>query len=305
MDNISLQGRVAVVTGAGRALGRAYAILLAQYGAKVVVNDLGTDASGYGASSTLAQEVVEEIRAAGGEALANGADVSSVEGGRSIVQQAVDAWGRIDIVVNNAGICGSQPFAEATLQDFEHYWRIHLGGHVNVTGAAWPLMQKQRYGRVITTSSGAGLYGLQGQATYAAAKGAIHGLMRALAIEGADSGIRVNSICPGGYSRMHDAAISDPATLELLRQSMPPELVAPAIVWLASEACTVSGEEFSVWSGRIARIGIGTGLGYLDRELTAEKIAANWAEVDSLDNFYEPRSSVDEVTHWQSVSPNE
>ena len=302
MENISLKNRVAVVTGAGRALGRAYALLLAEYGAKVVVNDLGTDGEGYGSSPAVAQQVVDEIRAKGGEAQADAADVASVDGGRSIVQQALDTWGRIDIVVNNAGICGSKPFAESTLADFEHYWRIHVGGHVNVTRAAWPYLQKQGYGRVIMTSSGAGLYGLHGQSTYSAAKGAIHGLMRTLAIEGAEHGIRVNGILPGGFSRMHEAAISDPAVLDMMRRAMPPELVAPAVVWLASESCDVSGEEFAVWSGRIARVGIGTGPGYVDSALTAEKISRHREMLDALANFYEPRNAIDEVTHWQTVA---
>jgi NAD(P)-dependent dehydrogenase (short-subunit alcohol dehydrogenase family) len=259
----------------------------------VVVNDLGTDADGYGSDESVAAAVVTEIAERGGHAVADSSDIATVAGGRSVVERAMETFGRVDIVVNNAGICGSQLFEDATLDDFEHYMRIHLGGHVNVTKAAWPHMVKQRHGRVICTESSAGLYGLRGQATYAAAKGAVHGLMRSLAIEGEEHGILSNSIEPGGYSRMHPAAISDPRQLEQMRVSMPPELVAPAIVWLASDECQATGQIYTVRSGLIVRIGIGFGTGYFHPHLTPELIAEHQADVDSLEGFYEPKEVID------------
>jgi NAD(P)-dependent dehydrogenase (short-subunit alcohol dehydrogenase family) len=174
---ISLEGKVAIVTGAGRGLGRAYVELLAERGAQVVVNDLGSNVSGFGKDSTIAEQVADLIRSRGGEAIANDSDVST------------------------AGICGSQLFEDASLDDFDHYWRVHLGGPVNTVKAAWPHMVAQRYGKIILTTSVVGLFGLRGQATYAAAKCAVVGLMRILAIEGAEHGILVN----GCGSRLAEA----------------------------------------------------------------------------------------------------
>src|SRR3979411_1930979 len=205
-ERISLEGKVAVVTGAGRGLGRAYAELLAERGARVVVNDLGTDVSGFGKDSTIAEQVADLIRSRGGEAIANGSDVSTPEGGSDLIATTIEHFGRIDLLVNNAGICGSQPFEDATLDDFVHYLRVHDVGPVNTIKAAWPHMVARRYGKIILTTSVSGLFGLRGQATYAAAKCAIVGLMRILAIEGAEHGILGNTISPAAYTRMHQAA---------------------------------------------------------------------------------------------------
>src|ERR1041384_3413201 len=183
-ERISLEGKVAVVTGAGRGLGRAYVELLAERGARVVVNDLGTDVSGFGSDATIAEQVADLIRSRGGEAIANASDVSAPEGGSDLIATAIRHFGRIDVLVNNAGICGSQPFEDATLDDFERYWRVHVGGPVNTVKAAWPHMVAQRQGKIVLTTSVVGLFGLHGQATYAAAKSAVIGLMRVLAIEG-------------------------------------------------------------------------------------------------------------------------
>src|SRR5437763_8335042 len=188
--------KVAGVTGAGRGLGRAYVELLAARGARVVVNDLGTDVSGFGKDSTIAEQVADLIRTRGGEAIANDSDVSTPEGGSDLIAMTIEHFGRIDLLVNNAGICGSQPFKDATLDDFDHYWRVHLGGPVNTINAVWPHMVVQRRGKIILTTSVVGLFGMRGQATYAAAKCAVVGLMRILAIEGAEHGIRVNTISP-------------------------------------------------------------------------------------------------------------
>jgi len=205
-ERISLEGKVAVVTGAGRGLGRAYVELLAERGARVVVNDLGTDVSGFGKDSTIAEQVADLIRSRGGQAIADDGDVSTPEGGSALIARTIEHFGRIDLLVNNAGICGSQLFQDATLDDFYHYWRVHLGGPVNTVKAAWPHMVAQRYGKIILVTSVVGLFGMRGQATYAAAKSAVVGLMRILAIEGAQHGILVNTISPVGYTRMHPAA---------------------------------------------------------------------------------------------------
>src|SRR3981081_1976617 len=203
---ISLGGKVAGGTGAGRGLGRAYVELLAERDARVVVNDLGTNVSGSGKDSTIAEEVADLIRSRGGEAISNDSDVSTPLGGSELIAPTIKHFGRIDLLVNNAGICGSQPFEDATLDDFEQYWRVHLGGSVNTVRAAWPHMVAQRHGKIILPTSVVVLFGMRAQATYAAAKSAAVGLMRILAIEGAEHGILVNTISPVGYTRMHPAA---------------------------------------------------------------------------------------------------
>jgi NAD(P)-dependent dehydrogenase (short-subunit alcohol dehydrogenase family) len=287
-ERISLEGKVAVVTGAGRGLGRAYVELLAERGARVVVNDLGTGVSGFGKDSTIAEQVANIIRSRGGEVIANDSDVSTPEGGRNLISTSIERFGRIDFLVNNAGICGSQLFGEATLEDFDHYWRVHLGGPVNTVKAAWPHMVAQRYGKIILTTSVAGLFGLRGQATYAAVKCAVVGLMRILAIEGAQHGILVNTISPNGYTRMHPAAVADPAWLKQAEATMPVEAVAPAIVWLASDSCSETNKIYNVEAGAIQRIAIVMGPGFYDPHLTPESIAENYAKVESIKGFSEP-----------------
>jgi NAD(P)-dependent dehydrogenase (short-subunit alcohol dehydrogenase family) len=301
MGAISLKGRVAVITGAGRGLGRAYALAFAERGAQLVINDLGSGVDGSGSCSAVAEEVAALIRANGGQAVAESSDVGDSGGGRAIVQRALDAYGRLDIVVNNAGICRDRPFEQTTLEDFELNWRIHVGGHVNVTRAAWPIMVRQGHGRIIATASGAGLFGLRNQSAYSSAKGAIHGLMRTLSIEGAAHGILVNCVCPGGFSRMHEAAFTDPAVLAMMRDAMPPELVAPALIWLASDECRVTGQELSVWSGRVARVVVGTGSGLFDRQLSPERIRDEWGRITAVDGLYEARDGVDDVVHWREL----
>ena len=195
-ERISLEGKVAVVTGAGRGLGRAYVELLAERGARVVVNDLGTDVSGFGQDSAIAEQVADLIRSRGGDAVANDSDISTPQGGRDVIATTIEHFGRVDLLVNNAGICESQLFEDATLDDFDRHLRVHLGGPVNTVKAAWPHMVAQRYGKIVLTTSVAGLFGIRGQATYAAAKCAVVGLMRVHAIEW----------CRARDSREHDLA---------------------------------------------------------------------------------------------------
>ena len=286
-ERISLDGKVAVVTGAGRGLGRAYVELLAERGARVVVNDLGTDVSGFGKDSTVAEQVAGLIRSRGGEAIAEDSDVSTPEGGSALIARTIEHFGRIDLLVNNAGICGSQPFEDAALDDFDHYWRVHLGGPVNTVKAAWPHMVAQRHGKIILTTSYVGLFGMRGQATYAAAKGAVVGLMRVLAVEGAQHGILVNTISPNGYTRMHPAAGSRMAEVDG-KAIMPVEAVAPVIVWLASDDCSETNRIYNLEAGAIQRIAIVMGPGFYDPHLTPESIAENYAKVVSIEGFSEP-----------------
>jgi NAD(P)-dependent dehydrogenase (short-subunit alcohol dehydrogenase family) len=286
-ERISLAGKVAVVTGAGRGLGRAYVELLAERGARVVVNDLGTDVSGSGKDSTIARQVAELIRSRGGEAIANDSDVSTPEGGSELIAMAIEHFGRIDLLVNNAGIVGSQAFEDATLADFDHYWRVHLGGPVNTVKAAWPHFVAQRQGKIVLVTSVSGLFGMRGQATYAAAKCAVVGLMRILAIEGAEHGILVNTVSPVGYTRMHPAAGSRTPEADG-RTTVPVEAVAPAIVWLASDGCSETNKIYNIEAGAIQRIAIVMGPGFYDPNLTPESIAENCAMVESIEGFSEP-----------------
>jgi NAD(P)-dependent dehydrogenase (short-subunit alcohol dehydrogenase family) len=284
---ISLEGKVAVVTGAGGGLGRAYVELLAERGARVVVNDLGTDVSGSGTDSTIAQDVADLVRLRGGEAIANDSDVSTPDGGSDLIARTIEHFGRIDVLVNNAGICGSQSFEDSTLDDFDRYWRVHLGGPVNTVKAAWPHMVTQHSGKIVLTTSVAGLFGIRGQATYAAAKCAVVGLMRILAIEGAEHGILVNTISPNAYTRMHPAAGSRTPEDEA-RRAMPVEAVAPVIVWLASDECSETNSIYNVIAGAIQRIAIVVGRGFYDSHLTPESIAENFADIQTIEGFSEP-----------------
>ena len=227
------------------------------------------------------------IRSRGGEAIANDSDVSTPESGSDLIATTIEHFGRMDLLVNNAGIWGSQLFEDATLDDFDHYWRVHLGGPVNTVKAAWPYMVAQRYGKIILTTSVSGLCGLRGQATYAAAKCAVVGLMRILAIEGAEHGILVNTISPVGYTRMHPAAGSRVSEADG-RAAMPVEAVAPAIVCLASDSCSETNRIYNVGAGAIRRIAIVMGPGFYDPHLTPESIAENYANVESIEGFSEP-----------------
>jgi NAD(P)-dependent dehydrogenase (short-subunit alcohol dehydrogenase family) len=227
---MEFKGRVAIVTGAGGGLGRQHALALAARGAKVVVNDLGGARDGSGGSMSAAEHVVEEIRAAGGEAIANGASVTDWDAVQAMVQQAVDTWGRVDIVVNNAGILRDKSFAKMDLADFRLVIDVHLMGAVHCCKAAWPHMVAQKYGRILMTTSSSGLYGNFGQSNYGAAKLALVGLMQTLSIEGAKYGIHVNSLAPTAATRMTE----DLMPAEVLA-ALKPEAVVPAMLALVAE----------------------------------------------------------------------
>ncbi len=227
---IDFKGRVAIVTGAGGGLGRQHALALAQRGARVVVNDLGGARDGSGGSASAAQAVVDEIRAAGGEAIANAASVTDFDAVQAMVQRAMDTWGRVDILVNNAGILRDKTFAKMDLADFRLVLDVHLMGAVHCCKAVWPIMTAQKYGRIVMTTSSSGLYGNFGQSNYGAAKLALVGLMQTLALEGAKHDIRVNSLAPTAATRMTE----DLMPAEVLR-ALQPEAVVPAMLVLASE----------------------------------------------------------------------
>ena len=231
--SISFEGKVAIVTGAGNGLGRSHALELARRGAKVVVNDLGGARDGSGGSLTAAESVVAEIEAAGGEAMANGANVTDYQQVQDMVKAAAERWGRVDILVNNAGILRDKSFAKAPMDDFRLVVDVHLMGTVNCTKAVWEIMREQQYGRIVMTTSSSGLYGNFGQSNYGAAKTGVVGLMNTLHLEGEKYGIKVNCLSPTAATRMTEDIIPDPKALELLT---PESVTAGLIALVADEA---------------------------------------------------------------------
>jgi NAD(P)-dependent dehydrogenase (short-subunit alcohol dehydrogenase family) len=267
---IRFDGKVAIVTGAGGGLGRAHALELARRGAKVVVNDLGAAVDGSGGSSQAAQDVVAEIKALGGEAIANGGSVSDREGAQSIVRDAVSAFGTVDILINNAGILRDKSFAKMPLDDFELVVKVHLLGSVYCTHAAWPVMAEKNYGRIVMTTSSTGLYGNFGQSNYGAAKMGLVGLMNTLKLEGERKGIRVNTIAPVAATRM-TANLGMP---EEVFQALKPELVTPAVLYLVSEDAP-NGMIIEAGAGYFARVAVMEGQGvHLGPAATVDDVAA-------------------------------
>ncbi|WP_163687822.1 SDR family NAD(P)-dependent oxidoreductase [Mycolicibacterium gadium] len=247
MDDMRFDGRVAVVTGGGRGLGRSYALLLAAQGAKVVVNDPGGSLSGAGADETTpAEDVVGEIIAAGGEAVANTDSVATPEGGQAIIGTALDRYGRIDILIHNAGNVRRSPLREMSYEDFEAVVDVHLRGAFHVVRPAFPAMCDADYGRIVLTSSIGGLYGNHGVANYAVAKAGVIGLSNVAAMEGVDHGIRSNVIVPAAVTRMAEGIDTS------AYPPMGPELVAPVVGWLAHETCSITGEILVALAGRVA-----------------------------------------------------
>ncbi|MGJ7611712.1 MULTISPECIES: SDR family NAD(P)-dependent oxidoreductase [unclassified Variovorax] len=292
-NNIDFKGRVAIVTGAGGGLGRQHALALAARGAKVVVNDLGGARDGSGGSVSAAQAVVDEIEAAGGEAIANGASVTDFEAVQAMVKQAVDTWGRVDILVNNAGILRDKSFAKMELDDFRLVVDVHLMGAVNCTKAVWALMNEQKYGRIVMTTSSSGLYGNFGQSNYGAAKLALVGLMQTLSIEGAKNDIRVNCLAPTAATRMTEGLMPQ----EVL-DALKPEAVVPAMLVLAAQdapnrtiLCAGAGtfEAAHITMTQGAWVGIG-----LD---APEQLAARLAEVTSREGEVVPQSGAAQGTN--------
>lgn len=275
-------GRVAVVTGAGGnpSLGRAHALLLAARGACVVVNDIGSDPEARGYPGTASAEAVaEEIRASGGKAVASTASVASESGAASIVELALDTYGRLDILVNNAGISITAPFDVMSARDFARHIEINLMGTVHCCRAAWPHMKAQGYGRVVNTTSAA-MAGYVDQAAYAASKGGLWSLTRALAAEGATHGIQVNAVSPGAFTRLVASMMDeDSPMLQHSRDNLPAELASPALAWLCHEACAVTGECIDAVGGAVQRTVMMQTAGIADPALTIETVATRWDEI--------------------------
>uniref|UniRef100_A0A146L102 Peroxisomal multifunctional enzyme type 2 n=1 Tax=Lygus hesperus TaxID=30085 RepID=A0A146L102_LYGHE len=291
--SLRFDGRVAVVTGAGAGLGRAYALLFGSRGASVVVNDLGGSRTGDGASSNVADQVVQEIRATGGKAVA---DYNSVTDGEKIIKTALDNFGRVDIVVNNAGILRDKSFARISDSDWNLVHDVHLRGAFKVTQAAWPHLRKQKYGRVIFTSSNSGLYGNFGQANYSAAKMGLVGLCNTLAIEGRSANINCNVIVPTAASRLTEDILPPDLFKELK-----PELIAPVVVWLCHEQCQENGAVIESAAGWASKYAIIRGQGSVFRKsisesATPENVRDAWGKISDTQSKFERISSIEEAT---------
>ena len=290
MADVSFENRVVIVTGAGNGLGKAYALELGKRGAKVVVNDLGGAVDGSGSGNSPADDVVNEIIENGGEAVANYDSVATKDGGESIVQTAVDSFGTVDAVINNAGILRDKSFANMSEEEFSLIIEVHLKGTYFVTQPAFKIMKENNYGRIVNVASPSGIFGNFGQTNYGAAKMGIVGLTNVLAIEGAKYNIKVNVIAPTAYTRMTEALLP-----EDVGKLFSAELVTPMVTYLASEACEPTHEIFGVAAGRFARIGIITHEGYVNTEATAEDIASNIEEIRTITDGSYPLSNEDEL----------
>jgi NAD(P)-dependent dehydrogenase (short-subunit alcohol dehydrogenase family) len=297
---IDFTDRVAVVSGAGRGLGRLYALDLAHRGAAVVVNDVGGSMHGDGADSGVADEVVAEITEAGGRAIASYDSVDSPAGGQAIVDAAVGAFGRLDAVVSNAGIFGTVPFEDLSAGEWARMLRVHLDGGFYLAQPAYRVMKTGGGGRFVFISSSAGIFGQPMEAHYAAAKAGLVGLTNVIAIEGEAHGIFANSVMPTGFSRMVAESVGDERFLAEsgFMRAIRPELVVPLVTFLASTACTFTHRNYSAAAGRYARVFVGLTEGWLadaDDPPTAEDIQAHLEEISSTEKFIVPASIVDEV----------
>jgi NAD(P)-dependent dehydrogenase (short-subunit alcohol dehydrogenase family) len=298
VSHLRFDDRVAVVTGAGRGLGRAHALLLAERGARVLVNDV----------DETADAVAAEIRDLGGEAIANGDSVASAAGGQAIVAAALDAWGRVDALVNNAGTVDDAPFDDMTAERFESLIDVHLKGAFFVTHPAWRAMRERGYGRIVNTTSSAGILGSPRMSNYGSAKTGLIGFTRILAAEGADFGIKVNAVAPIAATRMlersiasvgeladEEAAAAAREVMQPFLDKVDPALVAPVIAYLAHSDCAVTGELYSVGAGQVSRFFIGRTTGYHNAALTPEDVAANLGAIRDETGYTVPGGVGDEM----------
>jgi NAD(P)-dependent dehydrogenase (short-subunit alcohol dehydrogenase family) len=280
MRELRFDGRVAVVTGAGRGLGRAYAELLGARGAKVVVNDYGGSVHGQGSDPGPAEDVARAIRLAGGEAVACPESVATPEGGRAIVQAALDRYGRIDILVHNAGFTRPASLKEMSYEDFDAVLDVHLRGGFHVVRPAFPVMCQAGYGRIVLTTSTGGLYGSRRQANYGAAKTGLMGLSNIVALEGAAEGVKCNLLAPGAVTR-----ISEGLDTSGFPPTMRPDVVAPVVAWLAHESCPITGEMVISMAGRVARFVLAETKGVFCDPWTPEKVAEEADAIRSTDEL--------------------
>ncbi|WP_456697674.1 SDR family NAD(P)-dependent oxidoreductase [Aeromicrobium sp. P5_D10] len=291
MSLVEYEGRSVIVTGAGGGLGREYALALARHGARVMVNDLGGTVNGEGGSASMADGVVQEIRDLGGEAVANHDSVSTPEGGQSIVDSTMDAFGRVDAVIHNAGILRDRSLHNLTAQEVDDVIDVHLKGGFNVTIPAFKVMKEARYGRIVMTSSSSGLLGNFGQANYGAAKTGLVGLVHVAAIEGAKHGILANVIAPGARTRMTEGMLGDMEAL------LDPAQVAAMAVYLASPQCTQTHEIFSAGGGRFARYVVGVNAGWFtpDGPASADDVLSNIDQIRDIEDLHVFDNGIDEM----------
>ena len=298
---IGFEGQAAIVTGAGRGLGRSYALDLARRGAGVVVNDIGGSVTGDGADPAVADEVVAEIRAAGGTAVASHHSVDTPEGGAAIVRTALDAFGRVDAVISNAGIYEMAPFDELTHEQWRRMLRVHVDGAFHLTQPAFRVMKDQGYGRIVLIASNMAAFGHPENTHYGTAKGGIVGLTHNLALEGLPHGILVNAVLPIGQTRMMTGSVGEAGLHPVQRQlydRSTADRVVPMTTYLASRACAVHHHLFSAAGGRFARVFLGLSQGWmadLEAPVTAEDVAAHLDEITSTDRFSVPGSVTDEM----------
>jgi NAD(P)-dependent dehydrogenase (short-subunit alcohol dehydrogenase family) len=316
MSELRFDGRVAVVTGAGRGLGRQFALLLARRGAAVVVNDIGVsvDAARYGASlgagePSVADEVVHEIVASGGSAVANTADVSDPDAARTIVDDALENFGQIDLVINNAGVVITRDFIDLTPADIDKSFAVHVRGSFLVAQSAWAYMTKAGYGRILNVVSVDGnLFGNFRHTAYDAAKGGLAGLTRGMAVDGANAGIAVNGLLPGAYTRGQKSI--DPKLTPHGTIDMRPELVAPAAAYLVHEQCSATGRFYAASSGRMGRVFAAAAEGFQDEpdHFSLESIHDHWDVIDTPDTFVVPDRTQDfnemRTRVFRNVVPN-
>ncbi len=296
---IDFTDQAVIVTGAGRGLGRLYALDLARRAASVVVNDLGGSMHGEGADTSVADQVVEEIERNGGEAVASHDSVDSAEGGEAIVNTALEAFGRLDAVVSNAGIFNSIAFEEMTPSQWRQMLKVHLDGAFHLSQPAFKIMKSQGYGRFVFISSSGGMFGQHLEAHYGAAKAGLVGLSNVIALEGAEHGILSNTVLPFGFSRMVTETV-DAKTLDEtgLKDLIAPEKVVPMVTYLASRACESTHQNYSALAGRYGRVFIGLGDGWLaekDVTATADDIAEHFAEVSQTDSYSIPGNIYEEL----------
>jgi NAD(P)-dependent dehydrogenase (short-subunit alcohol dehydrogenase family) len=299
MGTYDFGGRVAVITGAGRGIGRAYAHLFGELGASVVVNDLGATRDGAGADPRPARQVADEITAAGGVAIADASDISEPAGGQALIDAAIAEFGRVDVLVNNAGNIRWGGLPEVEVDNIEAHLAVHTKGSFNTVRAAWPHMLSQNYGRIVLTGS-SGMFGLPDNLGYATAKAALIGMARSLTVSAGDRNIKVNVIAPNAWTRMAARGGDDdpPAVAR-----MEPELVAAMAAFLAHEACPVSGEVYLAGAGRFARVFVAVTEGYVHPDgvaPTIDAIAENWSRVNDETGYYVPTSLADWARHYMS-----
>ena len=288
-DTLGFDGKVAIITGAGGGLGKQHALLLASRGALVVVNDLGGAVDGTGSNAGAAQLVVDEITAAGGEAVADTNSVATPEGGAAIVEAAISAFGRVDIVINNAGILRDKSFHNMEPDLMNPVFDVHLKGAFHVTQPAWVRMREQGYGRIVSTSSAAGLFGNFGQTNYGAAKMGLVGFTRVLAVEGAKYNIKANAIAPLALTRMTENLMG------ALGDKLDPGLVSPLVTYLAHEDCEASGRVFSVGGGRVAEVFIAETQGWASPTLSPEDVRDHWSTITDRNGFEVPTNIAEET----------